>query len=1141
MIALKLIQKITSCFVVICLFTLLADAAPKALGSPALLQSGSEPTKQQPAATEPASDDIDDQQRSIMQMAQKAQTDKDYKFAAEQWQLIWEKYPNSTYAPLARLQAGICKIQTQDYQQAIDNLRTAIPKLTDQEVQVPKAKLFLGFSQYELGKRLQVSGDEAQQKQSIELLVTATQTFERLLASSPKFADAVQACYFQGGAFEALDKKEKAIESYKRMASFQNEKQVFKYDALFAIADLYYQLGQYDDAKKYFQQFRDETKTSGHPDLDVVNLSAAKTAIALGIAAGRNASDDAAKANFSDAVGLLKEITQQSAAGKNADFASLVVDANNQMAFCYRQLKDYKSAAELYATVAKSSNGDAATTALAYSGVSYRDAGDDKSAEAKLAEATKTASPAAAEAAHWLAGIQLKQKRHSDAYELASKFIPVAKPAYLVPLKLDQAEAAIEIEGKQAEAISLLQAITTDHADHELAPAASYNLAYSQVQADDFAAAVKTADQFLQRYPESDYRPDVLEVKADALLIDDKPAEAAKIYQSLLADAKLQADPKTASKRNQWAMAAASCEFQQKNFQAVVTQLQPIVQTLAGDEKARAMHLIGTSEYQLKRYPEATSALTQAVNANPDAKQAAESRLFLCLSQLEQKQFDAAKITAFELASKHPGSPLLNQANYRLGTDRYEAEQYSQAIELFQKVIDSPSAHEQEKSNAIYSAGWSHLKAKQLPQAEQLFTRVLTEYPQSDLVNLAKTGRATTRRLAGDNSSSVEDLKSLVETASDDQKSNLMLEMGLAQVDQKKWPEAIKTFESLVKASPADSRLDRIHYELAWANRAAKNEPAAMAYFEKIAKETPDSSYAAEANFHLGKAAYESERWDDSISAFKVCSESKTAEASLREKAAYKLAWANYKQNKFSEAHTAFKSQVEQFPQGELLADGQFMVAESLFRNSKFAEALTAYKTAKPVVDASAVVDEKLKWLVMLHGAQSANKAKDFSAAIDLAAGIEKSKADESIKQDVYLELAAANNGLKRSDEAVRYWTLASTSLTKTGARATCMLGDHYFRLKEFDPAVTEFKKVFFGFGGDQADKSIRPWQAYARYEAARCSYVQVASIKEISAKQKLVQVAVGHFKSLIEDYPDDKLVPEAKRQIETLKAIKFK
>lgn len=1095
-----------------------------------------------PQATDKSADpnpavQLDQKLAQLKQSAQQAQLKNDFQFAAEQWQQVWKQFPNSDDVGQARLQAGNCHLQLQQFPLAIENLKAAIPKLTDQAVQLPKARLLLGYSQLELGKRLAGKEDATSKKQATDLFATATRSLEQLLNSSPSDPDAEQACFFLGNAYEQLDRKQDAINAYKKMDDVQNKNGMFRLDSLYAIGDLYHSLGQYGDANKYFDLFLAETKQVGHPDRDLVNFSASQTLVALGEAAKTNNDATGAKTYFEDAIARLKEITDQEANGSPAPIAALVRDSKKQMALCHRQLDQFQQAADLFASLSEQSDATASTTMQTFAGLSYLDAKQTAKAFAYFKRATTTAGKPGVEAARWLADQHLKQAAYQDSFDVATKFLPYAQPPHLVPLKLLQAEAAIEIPAKQAEAVKLFQAIASEHADHPLAPFALYNLAFGQVQQKQYEAAVVTTKTFLSKHAGHSYATNVWEVQADALMLSKNYTEAEKTYSRLMLEPSLQQNPK----RPSWGLSSANAKFQQRNFAGAILVAQSVLEQLKNpSQRADALHLIGTSHYQLAQYPQAAESLSAAVNADPNSPLNDDSQFFLALSQLKLGDFENANQSIAALAAKSPSSPRLNQAYIQLGNQQYDAGKQPEAILFFQKVIDAASAMPTERAAALFGAAWANLKNNQAKTAEELFSQVINQYPDSKLVATAKEGRADARRLTGNGESSIADLKNLAVKAQGKNKVDLLMDIGLSQVDEKDWPAAIATFESLVKSASDDERLDQFYYELAWANRSIDNEQQAMEYFAKIADQMPNGSFAAEANFHLGKKAYYEQRWSDAVTAFRACASREDAKPDVREKAAYKLAWAFYKQNKFSQSHSAFKAQVDKFPSGPLLADGKFMLAESLFRDKKFGDAFAAYMAAKPIIETSDVVSKHLKWLTILHGTQAANKQKDYPAAIDLAQGIQESNADLSVKQDVFLELGTAHNGLKNAQQATQYWTLAAENLGKTGAQAMCMLGNQLLANKKYEDAITQYKRVFFGFGGRQATASVRPWQAYARYEAARCNYVQVASAKDVGNKRQLVQQAIEHFEKLVQDYPDDKLAPEAKRQIELIKKIKL-
>ena len=99
------------------------------------------------------------------------------------------------------------------------------------------------------------------------------------------------------------------------------------------------------------------------------------------------------------------------------------------------------------------------------------------------------------------------------------------------------------------------------------------------------------------------------------------------------------------------------------------------------------------------------------------------------------------------------------------------------------------------------------------------------------------------------------------------------------------------------------------------------------------------------------------------------------------------------------------------------------------------------------------------------------------------------------------------------------------------------MVGHQLLKEEEFDEAEREFKKVFFGFGGKAAKPDIRPWQAYARYEAARSNFLRSQATTDSQTKQAYLKIAIKHFQALVDDYPDDKLAAKAKSQLEKLKS----
>jgi hypothetical protein len=73
-----------------------------------------------------------------------------------------------------------------------------------------------------------------------------------------------------------------------------------------------------------------------------------------------------------------------------------------------------------------------------------------------------------------------------------------------------------------------------------------------------------------------------------------------------------------------------------------------------------------------------------------------------------------------------------------------------------------------------------------------------------------------------------------------------------------------------------------------------------------------------------------------------------------------------------------------------------------------------------------------------------------------------------------------------------------------------------------------------FGFGGDDSADDVKPWQAKAGFEAARCSEVQIQSAKP-SDRAKLVSDAKKFYQYVIEKHPRSEFVAQAKKRLAEL------
>ena len=1053
----------------------------------------------------------------LAQQAVGARSAGEFKLAAKQWEQLIKDYPQYSQLAKAHFNAGVCYVQIEDFKPAIGHFENAIATLSkDQTVLLPQSYLYLGFSQSRLGREFSTTNPDESQK----LLTTATETLATLLRLYPSFVDNDQAYFFQGESFENLGRLDKAEESYAKILEF--EKPAFKLDGLFALGYVQQQLGKYGEAQKSYAAF--ESEGAEHQAYNEVRFRAAETLVQLADAATN-------RGETNIAAGLLAKA--QNKFGEVADVREFgwSDQARFQQATCANRREDYKESARLYEAVTQIPNSSLADRARVYAGRDYLKSGDGDAAGPILEKSVAIQSPYAAEGAHWLAQLYLRAKLNDKAFQIADQWIAKTDDSKIkVPLMMDRADAAYASSARCADSRDLYLEITEKYPQQDLAELALYNAAYAAMETGKFDDAISLAARFEKDFAGGSYLPDVLEVKGDSLLLKEDASAAEKVFADLVD--KFDGHPKSAH----WRLRRGLASYLQKNYKETISQLDPLIATLPSKAmQAEALHWIGSSHYHLNQAAESIAALEQSYATDAKWRRADETLLTLSRAQYQAGQVAEATDTARKLIDQFPDSPLISEAFYRLGEYAYEAGDFDGACSNYEIVLTKQTDSEFVPF-AKFGIGWSQLKKKEFEQAATAFSDLIERYPQHELSLQALVGRASAYRQSNQLDQAVADIQKFLATEPNGKiKVDALYELGLAQIEQKTWPEVAQTFASLVDLASDSPMADRFYYELAWAQRESKQNDQSLANFRALAEKFPESDLAPEANFHLAQDLYTQKKYDDAIRFYDTCFKT-CKDQSVKEKAIYKLAWSYYKKGDFAKAHDFFQQQVQQFPDGNLLyADGLFMVSESLFENNQDQQALTAYRVAKPVLETSKKASTNFRLLTLLHGAQVANRVKQYQEAIDFAQPLLSMDIDSTIKQDAYLEIGNAYKGLGDGAESLAAYEKAAMHPGVTGARSRCMIGDYYFGEKKFEDAIDNFKLVGFGYGGQSAPDDVKSWQAFAAYEIARCYYVQIESAKDAALKQKLTDDAIKYFKLLVEKFPNDRLAGQAQEELKKL------
>lgn len=1077
----------------------------------------------------------DQEAENQAQIGLNAQREKDFETALDAWTRICRDYPQSRHYPKAHLFAGVCATQLKKYEAAIDFLSQAIQRLSPEEIEsLGSAHLHLGYSQFERGKSLLQQNDSAAGR---PLLTAATKTFQNQLERYAQFKDNDQAAYFQGLAFEQLQQLPEAALAYEKMLTYPQP--TFRFAGLFALANVLEQQGQFASALQRYREYLDAAEKAQSPPADVgeVRFRTAETLWQLAMEARRQ--DDSSQ--FEKLANESQQLLESLVTDLQFPFRD---DARFRLGLIASQRGDHDRSAKLFGELAMGQSPRADQAAL-FAGREMLAAGQLAEAEKWFSSHPPADSKYSVEAAHWLVQAQLQAGRAREAYQTATAALAQSQGTpWEMELGMDQAEAAWQQTADpdlRQSAPDLFLANLEKFPQHPLAGSALYNAAFALLELKQFDEALQLASRFEKQFADHEFLPDVQEVQADALIGMDRPAEAAPLLLRL-------GDQQTRHpKRQHWQVRAALTYYLAGDFPTATEMFARLAPTLKDKLlAAEAYHWLGACYFQQQNYADAIAAFGNSRAASTEWRRAAETLSLLSQAQTAAGQSADAEQTLTLLKQAFPEHESAAEAELRLAKQAFQSGEFQRAIAIYDRL--SKNASPELTPHVLYDSAWCLAKLAdsaedaRLKDAEQRFRRVITDFPQHALAPLARLGRSAVLRQADRLADALAELDQFLEQFGDHARAaDAQYERGLALVQLKRWPEAIAQWQSLLRLPAASEFLDRVHYELAWAHRENQDPEAAWTEFALIAEQFPTSAIAPDAFFQLGERDYAAGNLKTASNWYQRCLAAKP-NPGLAEKALYKLGFSHFREKQFTESLKTFRQQVEEFPQGDLLADGLFMIGESLFEAKQFDAALAAYRVAKPAVESSPHVKPENRWLTWLHAAQSANQQNDFSLALQLATDLaEDETADSGLRCDAWLEVGNAQQGLKQLEPAVEAWTKATASIDKTGARAHCMLGEALFARKEFNEAIKQFKQVYFGFGGEAVDEEIDPWQAFAAYEIARCHYVQISAAEaksDAGLSAKLLEETIRWFELLVEKFPHDRLVADARRELDKLKKI---
>ncbi|WP_435011286.1 tetratricopeptide repeat protein [Tundrisphaera lichenicola] len=514
-------------------------------------------------------------------------------------------------------------------------------------------------------------------------------------------------------------------------------------------------------------------------------------------------------------------------------------------------------------------------------------------------------SPAVAQAMTYYLG--LAYQRAGQADQAAEVFGRLAKtPA---PLASDAqyllGQTAFDA-GRFADAVPALQKYLADRPDGEVADHALARLAQSQSELGQAAEADASLAKLAEKFPRS---------------------PTLNPTRSRLAES---------------ALAAGEFDRAAGLFRASSESAEPA-------QKAGALSGLGWSLLRGGHPAEAAETFEALLEASPDdrlAPEAALARAFALNQAGRPEEAIAAYASALE---KSPKSPQAGPASLALARLRAQAKQ-PEAAQAYESVArDHPEDCGEPLDSVLSEWGWTLVDLDRQAEADDVFGRLLRDFPESPRASDARYNLAVSAFAARDFDRALDLLKPLTAEGAESRPTltpPALILRGRAQAEKADWAGASSTFARLIAADSDGTYRREARFWKAEVAFKSGDAGAAEPEFAALAAEAPAESdfpgLASTARARQVQCLAQLGRWQDTLAAADAFQAAGSSDP-LAPEVEYARGRACQGLARFDEARQAFDKVLAARKGTDLAARAQLMRGETYFHQNMYRDALREF------------------------------------------------------------------------------------------------------------------------------------------------------------------------------------------------------
>ncbi len=317
-------------------------------------------------------------------------------------------------------------------------------------------------------------------------------------------------------------------------------------------------------------------------------------------------------------------------------------------------------------------------------------------------------------------------------------------------------------------------------------------------------------------------------VRAGLIALDLAVADRAKIDSAMAEKARvLLQKGRAASDSGRWKGVAQAgllrLEYQTGQFAQVISDYKKSAGQLPEEAKAETMLLVGNAQRQLGHTQEAEGIYREIIEKFPNREEAKDAR-YQRLINIYNSDPNAVIVEVDEYLKTNPTSERADQAKLLKAEALYKQQKFAEAAPFYEELRASQLTLNL-RSEAAYKLGWCAVQMKDSAPAIEAFSYFIKTFPDNPQTPIALTQRALAYQQSNNMDGAIADLNFLI--------------------------------SNYPKAKEREAAIQQKALLLGELNRAPEMAQA----FQQLLKEYPKSSAVAQANYYIGKAAFDGKEY----------------------------------------------------------------------------------------------------------------------------------------------------------------------------------------------------------------------------------------------------------------------------------------